>query len=142
MENGKKEEKIETVTEEKTITTFKNEKGELIENKVDHNNKFDIPKATVFLPEKNKENDKNDKKRFDIFSMSSEEERGSILTRIKEDSREDDEITEDNRNNNNFKDFSPFPSPMNFRGPMKKKQSVGDITQKILFKRKRRKMRF
>lgn len=56
-----------------------------------------------------------EKKRFDIFSMmSSEEERGSFLTRIKEDSREDDEVTEDEEGGN-LQVVSPFPSP----GPSK-----------------------
>lgn len=108
LENGKKEEKIERVTEEKTITTFSNNE--------DNENKGENQKV-IFLKEESRrvENEKKDKeKRFDLFSMSSyTDDCGSLLTKIKEDSREDDEITEDNQQNDNQGLFScsPLPSP-------------------------------
>lgn len=120
LENGKKEEKIETVTEEKTITRYDRDgkelgKGEKVKSK---------EKKQYFFENGMKGKPKEPpQKRFDLFSMSSYEDSGSILTKIKEDSREDEEVTEDNRKIIEDCACSPFPSPSNSADFLPKRKS-------------------
>lgn len=112
MENGKKEEKIETVTEEKTITRYdRDEEGMNKGGKVKGKDK---KKYFYENGVKGKTNEPP-QKRFDLFSMSSYEDSGSLLTKIKEDSREDEEVTEDNMKVTDHQGCSPFPSPNHSR---------------------------
>jgi hypothetical protein len=107
VENGKEQkQKIETFTEEKIITTYEDFTSNNFfsqSEKTTNPSNFRISKEKV-EPSKNL--------RFDIFSNSSMDAttNGSLLEKIREDSREYENLTEEDKNRRSSK-LSPFPSP-------------------------------